>query len=878
MSTNLIQTSFAAGELAPSIFAHTDLAKYKSGAAVMRNFFVDYRSGASSRAGTEFIVQAFISDKAVRLIPFQYSTSATFIIEFGDFYCRFITNAGSVLEAGFAITAATNGAPATVTAPGNTFVNGDWVYIKDMVGATRFNNRFYSVVIAGAVVTLYDVNGAPVNSLTYGAWTSGGTISRVYKISSPYAAADLAELKFVQSASVMTLTHQSYPPYTLSASAPANWTFAAIVFGTSLTAPAGVTATPTTAGAVNYAYRVTAVDADGQESAASAYAAAASINIATTAGSINVAWGAVAGAASYNVYKAEPSYSGVIPVGAGFGFIGSATGVALADTNIVPDFTISIPIADNPFSANNPNAFCYFQQRGTYAGSASQPTTFWMSQPGAFNNFDYSNPSQEDDAITGTIVSLQVNAIQSMVPMPGGLVMLTTKGAWQISGGSGGAGGQIGITPINATATPQAYNGASSVQPIVINFDIVYVQAKGSIVRDLSYNIYANIYTGTDISVLSNHLFLNYRITQWAYAEEPFKIVWAVRDDGHLLSLTFVKEQEIYGWARHDTKGLFKSVASITEGQVDAVYVVVKRKIGGKWLQMIERMDDRMFVYSNANPTNASYLPIPMIRANAESSWCVDCGSQSTLPTPAAELTASSSYGTVTFTTDAAVFAAGNVGSIIRMGGGIATIDTFVSPTEVVGIWTTSPAEVIPNDSAMIPVPKPSGSWSMTAPFTTFAGLDYLEGETVSIIADGGVVTPQVVTAGPITLASPASLVTVGIGFSAQLQTMPLDVSGGETVQGKRKQISALTVRSVNTRGLQAGSSFGTLVPIKELNPDVILGAPIPLITDDERVIMDPSWNVPGQICVQQDDPLPATILGVIPEITLGDTSGRQNS
>src|SRR5205085_7610965 len=115
------------------------------------------------------------------------------------------------------------------------------------------------------------------------------------------------------------------------------------------------------------------------------------------------------------------------------------------------------------------------------------------------------------DALSGSLVSFQVNAIKSMVPMPGGLVLLTAKGAWQLTAGSG-ANATIAVTPINATAVPQAYNGASDVFPIIINYDVLYVQAKGSIVRDLSYNLYAQIYTGSDISVLSNHLFFGHQI------------------------------------------------------------------------------------------------------------------------------------------------------------------------------------------------------------------------------------------------------------------------------------------------------------------------------------------------------------------------------
>src|SRR5205085_7407614 len=126
MADNLIQTSFASGELAPSLFARTDFAKYHTGAARMRNFFVDYRSGASTRAGTEFIRQAFKSPTAVRLIAFQYSVIASYVLEFGDLYVRFTSNGQTVLETGFAITGATQANPVVLTVVGNNFVTGDW--------------------------------------------------------------------------------------------------------------------------------------------------------------------------------------------------------------------------------------------------------------------------------------------------------------------------------------------------------------------------------------------------------------------------------------------------------------------------------------------------------------------------------------------------------------------------------------------------------------------------------------------------------------------------------------------------------------------------------------------------------------------------------
>lgn len=848
MSENVIQTSFAAGELAPSISARTDLAKYHSGAAKMRNFFVDWRSGASSRQGTRFIAQAYDSTHPVRLIKFVYNFDVSYVIEFGDLYCRFIDEAGLVTETAFNITGITNANPMSVTAPGNNFVDNDWIYITGVVGMPQVNGRYFKYVGGNYFDTK---TGNPINSNHYGIYTSGGTAARVYKISSPYAGVELSLVKFAQTASVMRLTHPNHPPFTLTITNRTSWVFTPITIGTTIAAPTGLAVTLTGSGAT-YGYVVTAVDANGQESDASTRVVKTGADMTVTKATAVITWSAVTGATSYNVYKTNISYSGAIPTGAAYGFIGNCTSTTFNDTNIAPDFTLGVPVANNPFSAgNNPACVNFFQERAVYGGSVADPATLWMSQPGEYDNFDYSDPSEADDSIEATIVGSQVNIIKSMVPMPGGLLVLTSQGAWQISSGSGVASTSA-VTPSNITAVPQAYNGASDVPPIVVNYDLIYVQAKGSYVRDASYDLYKNIYTGTDISVLSNHLFTGYQILEWAYAEEPFKIVWCVRDDGAALSLTLVKEQEIYGWAQHDTLGQFKSVTSITEGHIDATYFVVSRYIGGQWLQYIERLTNRT------------------VLINAEDAWCVDCGLAYDLPLPDATLSASTSTGNVVFTADSPVFANANVGNVLRMGGGIANITGFTSATSLRGTWTTDPVRVFEDSPTKVPIPALSGEWSIAAPVTQLFSLDHLEGQTVSIAADGGEMNPQVVTDGQITLPRAATRIVVGLAYTAQLQTMYLDI-GEPTVQGKRKKIAALTVRSADTRGLLAGRTFDTLVPIKELSPRVILGQPIKLVTGDERVIMDPLWDVPGQICLQQNSPMPATILGVIPEIVVGD-------
>jgi hypothetical protein len=864
VSENTIQTSFASGELAPSLLARTDLAIYHTGLATCRNFFVDYRSGISSRTGTKYVIQCLKSATAVRLIGFSQSVTTTYVIEFGDRYCRFINNGAPVLESPFSITSINLSVASQAVIPGNNFNTGDVIFVTAPNGMPQINGRYLQVgTVGGGAVNLLTLAGVPLDTSAFTAYAGGGTASRVYTIVSPYAAADLALIKFVQSVSVLFITHPSYPPTTLTFLAPTNWVFASVVFGTTILAPTGLNAvqtmgtpTPTNPNNVNYSFVVTAIDANGQESLASApfFLNAQVGAITLNAGTITYSWNASAGAIGYNLYAAELSFAGQVPAGAAYGFVGTCTGTSFVNSNITPDFTTTPPNTNNnPFAVNNnPGCVVFFQQRAYYASTTTKPATFWASQPGNFNNFNFSDPIQADDEITGTIVSTQLNSIRWMLPMPGGLIFGTGHGAFTLSTGQG-ANATLAVTPANATIVPQAYNGTSDVPPVIINEDILYVQAKGSIVRDLAYNIYAAIYTGTDVSIRSNHFFLGRQIVQWTYAEEPYKIVWAVRDDGILLSLTFVKEQQIIGWARHDTLGLYKSVASVQEGTVDATYEVVQRFIGGNTVQFIERMADRLFTYG------------------AEDAWSVDAAIQSSLPTPAADITISGSTGSVTVLASTNVFSSASIGQVLRAGGGIISITTFVAANQIMGTVTKTIAQVIPN-SGGIPVPFASGTWSIATPAKQFFGLDYLIGQTVSILADGGVVPPQVVANdGSITLASPATKVVAGLGYQCQMQTMPLD-TGEPTIQGKRKKVAALNLKLVNTRGLKCGRTFNTLIPMKDMNISVSLNTPIALVTGDARIVMDPLWDVPGQLCIQLDDPLPATILGVIPEVVIGDT------
>ena len=269
--TTTRQFSFAAGELAPSLYARTDTVKYQTGLRKMSNMFVMRHGGGASRPGTEFVSEVAYSEKQVRLIPFVFSSDQTYVLEFGHLYMRVHKDGFPIYEAAKNITGITNANPAVVTSAGHGYSTGDEIYITGVVGAMAnyVNNRSFKVTVIGAnTFSLQYMDGVTnVNSTGFGSYTSGGTCRRIYEIASPYEETDIADINYVQSADVVTLVHGDFAPRELSRFADDNWTITEISFNPTIEHPLNLGGTAATAGAITYRYKVTAVDEEtGEES------------------------------------------------------------------------------------------------------------------------------------------------------------------------------------------------------------------------------------------------------------------------------------------------------------------------------------------------------------------------------------------------------------------------------------------------------------------------------------------------------------------------------------------------------------------------------------------------------------------------------------
>jgi len=760
----LQQASFTGGEVSPSLYGRVDLSRYTTSLRTCLNWFVKPEGGVSKRSGTRFICEVKNHAAETRIVPFQFSTTATYVLEFGDQYMRVIKDGGQVLESAKNITGITQANPAVVTSASHGYSNGDHVFIQGVSGMAQVNQRTF--VVRNKTANTYEletVAGGAVDSTGYDAYTSGGTCSKVYEIATPYSAAAAGEMKYAQSADVLYIAHPSYAPRKLSRTGDAAWTLEVMDFGTDLVPPSGFTGSWSSTypdGSTSEKYIITSFDsATGEESIASDPPIIVARNKVWTAGvTIGLSWSAAIGATDYNIYKAQ---SGV------FGYVGTASTTSFSDNNIVPDTTDTAPEAFNPFADDNhPSTVTFFEDRLYWAASNTLPQTAWGSQPGNYTNHDRSSPPNDGDGVEFTINARQVNKIEHMVPLDD-LILLTSGAVWAASG----QGENEPLTPNSIRVRVQSYSGAESVEPVLISDTVLYVEDKAQSVRDLYYQFASDAYTGSDLTIMSRHLFTGKTIVDWAFSKVPHSIVWACRSDGALLGLTYVREHEVWGWHRHDTaaSGKFEHVAVVSEGDEDAVYFVVKRTIGGETHRFIERLQSRVF----SDQTDAYF---------------VDCG--------------------------------------LKYDG--------AETSSLTGLW-------------------------------------HLEGEDVAILADAEVEPAQTVTNGTVTLQNPATKASVGLPYTADVETLDLNapIEGG-ALASKNRKVSKIHLRINEARGLFAAETgSGVLNELKQRTTEAY-GDPIALQSGIVEIVVNSTWGKRGRAFIRSSDPLPAEIQSIIPEFAVG--------
>jgi len=155
---------------------------------------------------------------------------------------------------------------------------------------------------------------------------------------------------------------------------------------------------------------------------------------------------------------------------------------------------------------------------------------------------------------------------------------------------------------------------------------------------------------------------------------------------------------------------------------------------------------------------------------------------------------------------------------------------------------------------------------------TTISGLDHLEGQTVSVLADGSVHPNVTVSSGAVTLQRSVTKAHIGLPFTSKVETLRVD--GGSALgssQGKVKRISEVTVRLFRSVGLKVGTSTSELDVVPFRDSGDAMDTATPLFTGDKTVEFRGGYDDDATIVIQQDQPLPMTILAIFPTVSVFD-------
>lgn len=789
-----IVTNFRAGELSPRLEGRIDLDKYNEAAQTMQNMLVFPQGGTTRRPGSYYAGTSKDGGQ-VRLINFEYSDEQAYVLEFGNNYIRFFKDGGILTESQKTITGATAANPVVVTASSHGYSNGDRIFITEVTGMTELNNREFTV--ANKTTNTFELSGIDGSAFT--AYSSGGKSGKIVEVTTTYTTAEVFEINHAQSADVLFLAHKDHEPAKLTRTTASSFTLTDIDFidgpwldenattttlyasaatgnGITITASADLFSSDDVGRYIRFR-EILEIEHD-EWAASTSYANNATVRFnghvyknvtGSTQTSGNTAPVHLTGTETYGSIDWEYLHDehGHVKI---VGFT-SAT-VVTADVHEdqygnsrLPDSAVGSSNANTRWSLGAfggdqkfPRAVAFYEQRLYFAGTVGQPQTLFGSVSADFENM--TPGTNDDDAVTFTIASDQVNVIKHLLPARF-LQILTTSAEFTLSGGAGNEP----VSPTNVNVLRETTFGSSGVRPLRAASSTIIIQKGQEKVKEITFDDRQDGLAGVDLTILADHITRG-GLSDMVWQQEPELILWFVHTDGRLIGLTYDRANNAVGWHTHPLGGsaTVESITAIPSGSEDQVYLSVKRTI------------------NSATVRHIVYLKSVNFGTDINDAFFLDSG--------------------------------------LTYSGGATT---------------------------------------------TVSGLHHLEGETVSVLADGSAHADQTVSGGSITLDRSSSKVHIGYNYTSLLQTLRMEAGAEDGVsQGKIKRIHGVTARFLDTVGAEIGTDTTNLdrIPFRDSSMD--MDTAVPMFSGDKEISFPSGYDNDAKVMIRQNQPLPMTVLAIM--------------
>jgi hypothetical protein len=730
--------SFNGGEISPLLYGRVDIQKYATSCREMVNFLPKSQGPAVRRPGTRYVANTRL-DRVARLIPFEFSTSQTYIIEASQGVFRFYKD-GALIE----------------TSPGVPYELPNTVY-----GEPR-----------------------------------------------------LPELRWAQSADQLFFVHPEVVPLVLTRFADTNWTLTPVAFGDGPYEPERTDITLTPSG---------------------------------TSGTITI----TASAALFtNADIARP-----VRLRHGSSWTWAVLRTLISPTQMTADTGGTVASATAGFrlgawyvNGSNPSLVGFHENRLFFAATDAHPQTVWGSRTGDY--FNFTPGAAADDSVVVTLRDNQINRIEWMVSAKG-LLLGTTGGEYAVTASANNEA----LTPANVKANKQTLIGSAGVRPVQVGPATLFVQRARRTLHEMAYTFEADGFSAPELSVLAQHLTRG-NIKDMAWQAEPWRVLWLVMDDGSLVGMTYMREQQVVAWHRHVLGGdavRVLSLATIAQPNSSELWMVVERLQDNVVKRFVERLGDEFYADRRSDQDDACF---------------VDCSVSSSVLRPDSTLRPTGVAGTINLRALSGTWAAGDVGKIVRVNGGKVLVTVYVSDFLVTGTVQRGLQSA---------APAYSGEWTVSELGSSFAGLDHLEGETVQILADGATHPDKVVASGSVTLDNAASVVHVGYGYTSRLETLDLQAGAADgTASTRKKRIHTCGVRFFQTLGGYIGyrdeeTGAYALEEIQYRQTNFRMDVPPLLFTGDRLIEFPGRWERAANVVIEQRQPLPMTITALAPRVTANE-------
>lgn len=896
--TRFIQTNFTAGEWTDRLEGRVDLSKYANALYRLENFIIDPRGPACYRPGFRYIAGTKTNAKASRLMRFEFSTTQAYILEFGDYYIRFYRNQAQIQL--------TYAAWVTTTA----YTLGALV--------TSGGSRYRCIVAHTAGVFATDLAAAK--------WVlTAGATDLAYEIPSPYAEADVASIKFCQSADVLYLFHASYAPRKLSRAGHTSWTLATINFRSPAVKEQGIKPVATlTLGAV------------------------------TGSGIVFTAGAAVFQTGDVNR---------IITSGAGRASIVGFTSTTVVTCDIIDDFSAVGPIASqswsllgSPVGSVTPSIKAPVGGICDITSSGASETFTSLLTTDADDNWIASGSGTDEYYIVNTATFFPA-AKPSKVYEDAVELVEGTLGSLGIKQWAWGDNDALGYDTIYIrlsdgtdpdTKSPVILPDADYVKSgaVVATANLFraadvgkYIRVHGGLIKITAYASAASV-SGEIIKELDAVT----ATTNWTLESD----VWNATN-GYPSCGTFFEErlclagsstypETVWGSCVGDYENFTPGVDAadsfeftLAGRQVNVIQWLEPREYliigtaGAEWrlgpedtgdaltpLNVVAKQQTSFGCY-NMMPETIGTATLFLQRAGKKVrefsyQWESDGYVAPDLTILAEHITAAGIRGMAYQQEPASILWAFDAdGALIAM--------TYLRDQDVVG-WHQHPMGTAEVESlACIPGTGYDELWAIIkrtvngatvryiemmeevfddtaadyitnkglnaffvdsgityngASTTTITGLTHLEGETVAILADGNIQANKVVAAGQITLSLAASVVHVGLAYTGLMQPMRLDAALKDgSAQGRLKKLHEVYVRVYRSGTFKVGRDIDHLDVVIDRERVITLGAPYDLFTGDLPVGYDDSWESDARVMIVQDKPMPLTVVAIMPEVSI---------